>query len=115
MAIVQYGRRCFIECEPDAEDRIAAERGWEECVRILRSGAYDLVILDELTIALYYGLLDLGDVIDGLRARDSSTEVIITGRYAPKELVDISDLVTDMHEVKHYYTQGVLSRKGFDN
>ena len=78
------------------------------------SGEYDLVILDELTIALYYRLLTVGEVLDALRARHPSVEVVVTGRYAPQELVDEADLVTEMREVKHYYTQGVLSREGID-
>ena len=78
------------------------------------SGEYDLVILDELTIALYYRLLTVDEVLDALRARHPSVEVVVTGRYAPQELVDEADLVTEMREVKHYYTQGVLSREGID-
>jgi cob(I)alamin adenosyltransferase len=54
------------------------------------------------------------DVIESLQNRRTSTEVIITGRYAPQEIIDIADLVTDMREIKHYYTQGILSRNGFD-
>lgn len=75
---------------------------------------YDLVILDELTIALFLGLLESDEVLNLLRSKRPETEVVVTGRYASQELIDIADLVTDMREVKHYYTQGVLSRDGID-
>lgn len=112
--IKQYGLRCFLNCMPEERDILAAEKGWEACCRILCSGEYDLVVLDELTIALYYKLLSLPVILAGLAARDPATEVVITGRYAPPELIAMADLVTEMQEVKHYYTQGVLSRDGFD-
>ncbi len=73
-----------------------------------------MVILDEVSIALWLGLLYVKDVIDLMQRKHPATEVVITGRYAPQELIDISDLVTDMREVKHYYTRGVLSRDGID-
>ena len=73
-----------------------------------------MVILDELTIALWLGLLEVKDVIDLVQRKHPATEVVITGRYAPQELIEIADLVTDMREVKHYYTCGVLSRDGID-
>ena len=73
-----------------------------------------MVILDELTIAICMELLSVDEVLDLLSERNPATEVIITGRYAPQPLIDAADLVTDMQEVKHYYTQGVLSRPGID-
>ncbi|MDD2645557.1 MAG: cob(I)yrinic acid a,c-diamide adenosyltransferase, partial [Bacteroides sp.] len=56
----------------------------------------------------------IDEVIAGLKRRHPKVEIVITGRYAAQELIDIADLVTEMHEVKHYYTQGVLSRNGID-
>lgn len=73
-----------------------------------------MVILDEVTIALWLGLLDVKDVIDLVQRKHPATEVVITGRYAPQELIDTADLVTDMREMKHYYTRGILSRDGID-
>lgn len=110
----QYGQRCFIENSPAEEDVSAAREGWAECREVMKAGEYGLVVLDELTIALHYRFLEMEGVMEGLRERDPSVEIVITGRYAPRELVGIADLVTDMHEIKHYYTQGVLSREGFD-
>ena len=74
-----------------------------------------MVILDELTIALYYSMLSLEEVLTVLRKRSPHTAIVITGRYAPQELIDIADLVTNMQEVKHYYSLGVLSRNGINH
>ena len=101
--IEQLGRGCFIGKDPELADAEAARKGWARCADLLRSGEYDVVILDELTIALHFGLLSTAVVL-----------VVITGRYAPQALIDAADLVTEMCDVKHYYTQGVLSRDGID-
>ena len=99
--IEQLGRGCFIGKDPESADAEAARK-------------YDVVILDELTIALHFGLLSTAVVLDVLRSRHPAVEVVITGRYAPQALIDAADLVTEMCDVKHYYTQGVLSRDGID-
>lgn len=114
VTVEQLGRGCFIDHDPEPADIETARRGLARCNDMMRSGDYDVVILDELTIALHFGLLGIGDALDVLRSRHPSTEIVITGRYAPQELVDAADLVTEMREVKHYYTQGVLSREGID-
>ena len=101
--IEQLGRGCFIGKDPELADAEAARKGWARCADLLRSGEYDVVILDELTIALHFGLLSTAVVLDVLRSR-----------YAPQALIDAADLVTEMCDVKHYYTQGVLSRDGID-
>ena len=80
----------------------------------MRSGEWDVVVLDEITIAIHLGLISTEQVINAINSKAPSTEIVITGRYAPSELIGIADLVTDMREVKHYYSAGVLSRKGID-
>lgn len=114
ITIHQVGKGCFFDREVNEEDQKAAREGLQKCREALNSGAWDLVILDEVTIALYYKLFSTDDLLDVLDDKAEHTEVILTGRYAPQELIDRADLVTDMVEVKHYYTQGVLSRPGFD-
>ncbi|WP_326909724.1 cob(I)yrinic acid a,c-diamide adenosyltransferase [Sedimentibacter sp. MB31-C6] len=115
LVIKQYGKGCFINELPKDEDIQAAKQGLNECNEILSNGDYDLIILDEIFIALYFKLFNVTDVIKILESKASNTEVVLTGRYAPQELIDIADLVTDMVEVKHYYSQGVLSRDGIDH
>jgi len=113
--IKQLGNGCFIDRKADTDDITAATEGLRECKDVLSSGKYDLVILDEITIALYFKLFTINDVIDIIKSKAYNTEVVLTGRYAPKEFIDIADLVTEMVEIKHYYTQGVLSRDGIDH
>lgn len=114
ITVKQLGCGCFIDRQPAEEDVRLAALGLEECAEAMKSGDWDVVIMDELTIAICYKLIDIFDVIEALDGRAEKTEVVITGRYAPKELTDCADLVTEMCEVKHYYTQGVLSRDGID-
>lgn len=112
--IKQLGRGCFIYENPEDIDKDIAKKALEECSSLLSSGDYDLVILDEINIALYFNLFELADVIRALKNKAKKTEVVLTGRYAPRELIDMADLVTEMVEIKHYYSQGVLSREGID-
>ena len=112
--IEQLGAGCFIDRKPDQHDREVATAALQKCGKILESGKFDVVILDEITIALYFKLFSSEDVIKILQNRNPKVEVVLTGRYAPQELIDYADLVTEMREVKHYYTQGVLSRDGID-
>jgi cob(I)alamin adenosyltransferase len=110
----QFGRDCFIYKEPTKEDVLAAKEGLNICREVLEKGEYDLVILDELNIALYFKLFNIQDVIHMLNNREKHVEVVITGRYAPKELIDMADLVTEMVEIKHYYNNGIEARKGIE-
>lgn len=114
LEIHQFGRGCFLDKNVEPVDVDLAENGLEKCRHALSSGNFDLVVLDELTIAIYYSLLSVDQVMETLKLKHSKTEIIITGRYAPKELIDLADLVTDMTEVKHYYNQGVAARDGIE-
>ena len=113
LAVRQFGRGCFLDHRP--EDVRLVQEGLRECAAILASGEWDLVILDELTIAVYFGLLSDKEILEVIGLRDTGTEVVITGRYASEALLALADLVTEMREVKHYYTRGGLSRDGFDH
>ena len=113
--IEQLGLGCFIDQPPTKYDAEAARAALEHCRMIMSSGAYDLVILDELTIALHYDLITVEEVIEAISSRQESVEVIVTGRYAPQELIDFADLVTEMRNIKHYYKEGVIARDGFDH
>lgn len=112
--IIQFGKDCCIDRAPDEEDKRLALAGLHECGTILAEGKYDLVILDEVTIATYLKFLTPQMVLDAVKSRAPHVEVVVTGRYCPELLIENADLVTEMKEVKHYYTQGVLSREGID-
>ena len=114
ITIKQYGLDCFIVNEPTQKDIDAARAGLAEVNEIILSGNYDIIVLDEACIALYYKLFKVEELIEIIKLKKESTEIVITGRYAPKELIDIADLVTEMKEIKHYYANGVEARKGIE-
>jgi cob(I)alamin adenosyltransferase len=112
--IEQYGTTCYIDREPDLKDIEMARAGLEKCRQVMQSGSYDVVILDEVTIAIYFKLLNDQEVIESISSKADHVEVVMTGRYASEALIDAADLVSDIQEIKHYYTHGVLSRTGID-
>ncbi len=114
IVIRQYGQGCFIVEMPTQSDIDAARNGLKEVTELLASGEYDVMVLDEACIALYYNLFSVTELLESLNKRRAETEVIVTGRYAPAELIEAADLVTEMKEIKHYYTSGVEARKGIE-
>lgn len=114
ITIKQYGLECFIVNEPQQKDIDIARKGLEEVSDIIISGMYDIIILDEANIALYYKLFSTREFINILKEKPERMEIIITGRYAPPELIEFADLVTEMKEIKHYYTDGVEAREGIE-
>jgi len=91
-----------------------ARAGLEKGKAALLSERYDIVILDELNMAAWFELLPLSDVLDLIDRRPSTVELVMTGRRAPEEVMERADLVTEMREVKHYYTQNVPARAGIE-
>lgn len=87
---------------------------WEDCKRVIASGEYDLVVLDEFTYPLHYGWIPVEEVIEVLKNRPPMQHVIITGRHAPQALIDYADLVTEMRVVKHPYQQGIKAQPGIE-
>ena len=81
---------------------------------IISSGKYNLIILDEINICLFYGLIDLEEVIEIIKNKPKDVELVLTGRYAPEELKEIADLVTEMRLIKHPFSQGLKARKGIE-
>lgn len=112
--VKQFGLDCFIKKEPTQKDKDAAQKGLEEVNQIIRNKSYDMVILDEICIALYYKLIPTRVIVQLLKEKPTETEIILTGRYACKELIKTSDLVTEMKEIKHYYNKGIQARKGIE-
>jgi cob(I)alamin adenosyltransferase len=112
--VKQFGLDCFIVNQPTLEDIEAARKGLEKVSSIIGKNNYDMVILDEICIALYYHLFELDAVLELLKAKPEKMEIILTGRYAPPELYEMADLVTEMNEIKHYYNTGIEARKGIE-
>ena len=110
----QYGLDCFIVNEPTQEDIDAARKGLKEVSQIIANNSVNMLILDEICIALHYHLFEVAEVLELLKNKPKEMEIVLTGRYAPPELIEIADLVTEMTEIKHYYNQGVEARKGIE-
>lgn len=115
ISLRQVGRACFIRQEPQPEDVRAAREGLAEVREILRGGAHDLVILDEANIAVHFNLFSADELVEVIRERPDHVEMVITGRNAHPKVLDEADLVTEMREVKHYYREGVLARRGIES
>jgi cob(I)alamin adenosyltransferase len=102
--------------ESDDLDETAAKgrHAWEVATGMLASGEYDLLIFDEMTYIVKYGWVPIGDVVAALSSRPARTNVVVTGRDAPREVIDLADTVTEMVKVKHAYDQKIRARKGIE-
>lgn len=110
----QYGLGCFLVNQPTQKDIDAARKGLEEVSEMITQNKYDVIVLDEICIALHYHLIEFEEVLSLLKAKPEGMEIVMTGRYAPPELYEIADLVTEMTEIKHYYNKGIEARKGIE-
>jgi len=111
----QFGRPDFVSKEnPDPEDVCQGQEALEHARDVVVSAEYDLVILDEINVALDFGLITLADVLSLLDQRPPRVELVLTGRWAPRELIARADLVTEMLAIKHPYNDGVQARKGIE-
>ena len=114
ITLKQYGRDCFIYRNPEEEDIKAAQAGLKEVKKIMCSGEYQMIILDEANIATYYNLFTVADLLDFIREKPEDVELVITGRMADPRIIEEADLVTEMKEIKHYYQNGVAARDGIE-
>lgn len=105
--------------DPENEERLAekkelARRAWDMVRKEVMSGAWDLIVLDEINYAIHFGMLETEEVARLIRERPPRLNMILTGRYAPKELIDLADTVTEMTLVKHAFQKGIRARKGIE-
>lgn len=96
------------------ESEAVAREAWRQAAQIISSGDYEMVLLDEVTYPMNFGWIDTAEVVRVLRERPETTNVILTGRDAPAELLEIADTVTEMRKVKHPFDRGVQARRGID-
>ena len=117
ITIEQFGGDDFVYKKelPGKEDLEKAQKGLSAAKEKMLSGEYDLIILDEVIVAIYFKLFKTKELIDFIKQKPENVELILTGRYCPEELIGIADLVTEMNEVKHYYQKGITSRKGIES
>jgi len=115
ITLEQYGDpRCIHREEVTPQHIAQAREGLAKVRDAMLSGMYDIVVLDEVNVAIWFGLLSVAEVLALLEERPPYVEIILTGRRAPQELIERADLVTEMREVKHYYVQGVSARVGIE-
>ena len=112
--VEQFGRGCFIKKTPQQKDIELAKKGLEKIKRIVFQRIYDVVILDEINVALYLKLLELKEVVGLMRRNPKKVELILTGRNAHPEILKLADLVSEIKDVKHYFKMGVKARKGIE-
>lgn len=116
VTVEQYGNgRCLITKETAKDcDYEAAKEGLKKATAALLSDEYDIVIIDEINIAMHFHLLEETEVLRLIDQKPIRTELILTGRYASKEMIERADLVSEVCEVKHYYNCGVMARDGIE-
>jgi len=112
---VQFGRGVFISKNSvEKIDVDIAHKGFSHAREVISSGLYDMVILDEINIAIDYGLLSLSEVLDLIKSKPEHVELVLTGRNAPSELIEHGDIVSEILDIKHPYSRGVSNRRGVD-
>ena len=117
ITVEQYGKKNFtyVKDTPDPEDVEMAKTGLVKARTAMLSGKYNIIILDEINTAYFFHLITIDEMLKFITEKPDGVELVFTGRYAPKELIDAADLVTEMVEVKHYYKKGITSRKGIED
>ncbi len=104
----------WLSKDMDRTKALAVEQ-WSRCQEAILKGDEDIIVLDEFTYAMHYDWVPVDDVVETLRARPAPLHVIITGRYAPEELIDCADLVTEMKMIKHpFREQGIRAQRGIE-
>jgi len=110
-----FGRGKFVTQQPPSQEDVRlAEEALQLAEKTIKSGEYDLVILDEINVALNLKLISLEKVLELIKRKPKHVELVLTGRYAPKEIIDAADLVTEMREVKHPFKKGCQAREGIE-
>ncbi|KYM42076.1 cob(I)yrinic acid a,c-diamide adenosyltransferase [Fusobacterium necrophorum] len=116
MTIRRFGTGNFIRRLENVQDidRKLARKGYLFLKEALRSGEYSLVIADEIFVARRFELISTEEILELMSLKSEKTELILTGRHAPEEIMEKADLVTEMREIKHYLKQGVKAREGIE-
>jgi cob(I)alamin adenosyltransferase len=115
LEIEQHGRDEFVNLsDPARVDTELAQGALKRAEEAVASGEYGLVVLDEVNVAVATGLIETADVLRLLDKRPSHVDVVLTGRYCPKEIMDRADMVSEVKEVKHHFTKGVKARQGIE-
>ena len=109
-----YNDKKYSIIKPDQKYQKSVIEAWEFFKKILQKNKYDIIILDEINIALHYKLLNINEIIKVLKNKPQNVELILTGRSAPKKIIQIADLVTEMKLIKHPFYKNIKARKGIE-
>jgi cob(I)alamin adenosyltransferase len=115
LTLKQIGRKTFVsKSNPDPKDLQLAQEGFSMAKKAVQDDEYDIVILDEINLAIDYGLIPVKDLLQLMDSKPETVELILTGRNAKREILEKADLVTDMVDRRHYYDKGVPAREGIE-
>lgn len=114
VTVEQYGGGKFIMGSPTGDDIERARQGFSRIREVSESGKYDVVILEEINVAVDIGLIPIEDVLALIKSKHPAVELVLTGRNADDQLIEAADLVTEMNCVKHYINRGVYARTGIE-
>lgn len=115
LEMIQTGRPDYVyKGKEQPEDYDEAKRGMETALEVMNSGKCDILILDEINVALEYGLIPLDSVLELIKIKPYEMELVLTGRGAHRDILELADLVTEMKELKHPYNEGISARKGIE-
>jgi cob(I)alamin adenosyltransferase len=115
ITIIQSGLDSFVmRKNPAPVDIDLAQQGLNVAKKALSSSEYDLVILDEINVAMDFDLISIDDVVALIKSKAPAIDLILTGRYAPPEIVELADTVSDIQEIKHHYAKGIKERAGIE-
>jgi cob(I)alamin adenosyltransferase len=113
--IEQYGRPDFVNPEkPDKEDIRLAQQALRRAKEVIKGGEYNMVILDEINVAVSFQLIPVSDVVELMKNVPENVELILTGRYMPEDFVEYADLISEVREIKHHFQTGTPARKGIE-
>ena len=116
ITLEQYGRHTFLHASKrhSLKDKELVQAGLVKARKAMLSGNYDIIVLDEIITTLYFKLISLDELLGFIGDKPPNVELVMTGRHAPRKLLDTADLVTQMTEVKHYYKKGISARNGIE-
>ena len=115
LTIVQAGLdRIVYSDNANTQDKQIIQNGWKIVKEAIKNNHYNLIIMDEVNICLDLGLLDLKEVVETLKNKPEEMEIVLTGRNAKKEIIDIAHLVSKIEPIKHYWDTGVIAREGIE-
>lgn len=115
LTIIQAGLDRIVYADNKSEeDKKAIQKGWELAKKAIQNDEYNLIILDEANIAIDLGFIDLNEMISVLKNKPEEMEIVLTGRNAKPEIIDIAHLVSEIQPKKHYWDTGVMARKGIE-